>query len=127
METIEDLVELFIKGVRDGKWKKAKIPKRDLPEFLILLAREGFRIALDCLDQIEDPRIRNHVKTIILSCAGGALIGSAVGAISTGNAGAAAVGALAGAGVGLIAARVAISIVPDDDPTPSNFVVLAVA
>ncbi|MEZ4750344.1 MAG: hypothetical protein R3B54_06880 [Bdellovibrionota bacterium] len=124
MHTVEELVTVFLEGLKSGKWKSARIPKKDLPEFLILLARAGVKIGLDCLNEIDDPVLRSHVKNTIMACAGSALIGASVGFAITQNPAGAKVGAAVGTAVGLLAVATHVSISPDDDPAP-GFVLLA--
>ena len=109
MTSIADLVAKFLEGKANGSVKSVKVPASDFDQFIIELARHGFRFANAVLDEL-DPEAKRIVKTILYSTSAGAVVGGVIGFAVTRTPAGAQAGAAIGAGIGLIAGAAAVAI-----------------
>lgn len=111
MPSVADIADDFVARARRGEKPSVSITRNRIEVFLGYLVREGISIAVDCLDAITDPDLREIIKTLFLTTAAGATVGATIGGVAFGPPGAgvgAAIGGVAGLAVGVIALTVRI-------------------
>lgn len=102
----------YEKRVRSGRGGGVRVGLGQAELFLGELARRGFALAGECLDQISDPRLRRTIEAIFFSTSAFAVAGAGIGA-AVASAPGARVGAAVGAGVGLVVGVVAVLIIQE--------------
>lgn len=108
MATVADAVNEFERRIKAGQRPRVRLKKDYVEAFLGELVRRGAKFADGCFDGIRDPRLREIIRTVLYSAAGGAVLGAAVG--TTFGPKGAAVGAAVGAGIGVAVAVFAILV-----------------
>ena len=112
--TLGEMIDELVKRWKSGETVRVFISKELLPDVASLLAREGFQLAKDALNIVENPEHRRILSTLLGSTVAFSLAGAAVGGTLAGPAGAS-TGAAVGAVLGLAAGCITIGLSPDPD------------
>lgn len=107
MSVVADYADEFARRAQRGEKPTARLKQKHAASFLGALSRYGFELAKDCLNQIEDPELRQIIEAIFFSTIAGAAAGAAIGGVVAGPPGAQ-VGVIIGAGAGFVAGCVAV-------------------
>ena len=116
MQNLGDIIEQFLRAIRDGIECALRVDKNVLSDALTLLRREPVSFGIECLSHIENPDDREAIKVLIISTSSFAVAGASIGRHIGGAQGAAAgavTGAVLGFGAGVYVLKLNLRRSPD--------------